>query len=230
MRQAIWSRVGPVTGLLFVVVLHIGFFIHGYPDVRPTDTQLANWLASVDMNRFGLGVYIEALGTLLFIPFAAWLYSHIRRDGTGSSWPAVAMLASATGWVILTLPIDELYVGMLGQARKGLDIRMAQTVVSISQASYDMTAIVLGLTLVAAGVSILGGGVMSRWAGWAAIVIGLTEVLSAPFGTDSTPAGLLPYFWVLAVAGYYTFRPGRARELVAGIAQPSLTSGLPATR
>ena len=68
------------------------------------------------------------------------------------------------------------------------------------------------------------------WAGWAAIVIGLIEVLSAPFGTDSTPAGLLPYFWVLAVAGYYTFRPDRTQELVAGIAQPSLTTELPATR
>lgn len=230
MRQAIWSRVGPATGLLFVVVLHIGFFIHGYPDVRPTDAQLSSWLASVDMNRFGVGVYIEALGTLLLIPFAAWLYGHLRRNGTGSSWPAVAMLASATGWVILTLPIDELYVGLLQQARKGLDIRMAQTVVSIGQASYDSTAIVLGLALVAAGVSILYGGVMSRRAGWAAIVIGLTEVLSAPFGTDSTPAGLLPYFWILAVAGYYTFRPGRARDLVPGIAQPSGTTGLPATR
>ncbi|MDQ6879120.1 MAG: hypothetical protein M3082_15805 [Candidatus Dormibacteraeota bacterium] len=230
MRQAIWSRVGPVTGLLFVIVLHIGFLIHGYPDVRPTDAQLANWLASVDTNRFGLGVYIEALGTLLFIPFAAWLYSHLRRDPRGSPWPAVAMLASATGWVILTLPIDELYVGILGQARRGLDIHVAQTVVSITQATYDMTAIVLGLALLAAGVSILGGGVMSWWAGWAAIVIGLIEVFSAPFGTDATPAGLLPYFWVIAVAGYYTFRPSRARELVTGIAQPSMTPGLPATR
>lgn len=229
MRQAIWSRVGPVTGLLFVVVLHVGFFIHGYPVVRPTDTQLSTWLASVDMNRFGLGVYIEALGTLLFIPFAAWLYSHLRRDGRGSSWPAVTMLASATGWVILTLPIDQAMVGLLDQSRKGLDIRVAQTVVSIHQASYDLTAIVLGLTLVAAGVSILSGGVMSRWAGWAAIVIGLIEVLSAPFGTDATPAGLLPYFYVLVVAGYYTFRPGRPRELVAGFPQPAMSTGLPGT-
>jgi hypothetical protein len=222
--------VGPVTGLLCVVVLHVGFFIHGYPDVRPTDAQLSSWLANVDVNRFGLGVYIEALGTLLFIPFAAWLYIHLRSDGAGSSWPAVAMLASATGWVILTLPIDQSLVGLLEQSRRGLDIRVAQTVVSVHQASYDMTAIVLGLALVAAGVSILRGGGMSRWAGWAAILIGLTEVLSAPFGTDATPAGLLPYFWILAVAGYYTFRPGRARELVAATAQPSVASGLPTAR
>jgi hypothetical protein len=213
MRETNWSRGGAVTGLLFVVVLHIGFFIHGYPAVRPTDAQLLSWLASVDMNRFGLGVSIEALGTLLFIPFAAWLHSHLRRDGTGPSWPAVTMLASATGWVILTLPIDQAMAGLLDQSRKGLDIRVVQTVVSIHQATYDLTAIVLGLTLIAAGVSILSGRVMSWWVGWAAIVIGLIEVLSAPFGTDATPAGLLPYFWVLAVAGYYTLRPGGGENL-----------------
>ena len=211
MREAIWTRVGPATGLLFVVVLHVGFFIHGSPDIRPTDAKLSSWLANVDVNRFGLGVYIEALGTLLFIPFAAWLYIHLRPDGTGSSWPAVAMLASATGWVILTLPIDQSLVGLLEQSRRGLDIRVAQTLVSVHQASYDTTAIVLGLALVTAGVSILRGGAMSRWAGWAAILIGLAEVLSAKFGTDATPAGLLPYFWVLAIAAYYTLR-GAGRE------------------
>lgn len=230
MRQAIWSRFGPVTGLLFVVVLHIGFFIHGSPNVRPTNAELSSWLANVDVNRFGLGVYIEALGTLLLIPFAAWLYTHFQREDAASFWPTVAMVAGATGWVILTLPINELYVGMLDQAHKGLEIHVAQTVVSISQASYDLTAIVLGLTLVAAGVSILHGGVMSRSAGWAAIIIGLIETLSAPFGTDATPAGLLPYLWILVVAGYYSIRPGRAREIVVGSSRPSLTTGLQATQ
>lgn len=230
MKEAIWSRVGPATGLLFVLVLHIGFFIHGHPAVRPTDTQLSSWLASVDVNRYGLGVYIEALGTLLFIPFAAWLYRHLRRDGTGPSWPAVAMLASATGWVILTLPIEQAFVALLNQSGKGLDIRVAQTVVSLSQGWYDTTAIVLGLTLVAAGMSILQGGAVARWAGWAAIVIGLAEMVSAPFGTDSTPAGLLPYFWILAVAGYYTFRPHRARQVVAGTTHPAVATELPAAR
>jgi hypothetical protein len=230
MREAIWSRVGPVTGLMFLALIFTGFSVHGYPTIRPTDAQLRGWLATVDVNKFSLGLYIENVGLALFIPFVAWLYGHLRRDGTGSSWPAVAMLASATGWVILTLPIDGAFVALLNQSRKGLDIRVAQTVVSIMQGWYDTTAIVLGLTLVAAGVSILRGGAMSRWAGWAAIVIGLAEVLSAPFGTDATPAGLLGYLWILAVGGYYTFQPGRARELVARTAQPSVTSGLPATR
>jgi hypothetical protein len=56
MKEAIWIRVGPATGILFVIVLHVGFLIHGYPDIRPSDSQLAIWLANVDVNRFRTGI------------------------------------------------------------------------------------------------------------------------------------------------------------------------------
>jgi hypothetical protein len=226
MKEAIWNRVGPVTGILFFGLVFTGLFVHGYPDIRPTDAQLAKWLASIDVNRFSLGIYIEAVGYALFLPFAAWLYGHLKQRGVGASWPAVAMLAAAAAWVILTLPINELYVGMLEQARRGLDIRVAQTVVSINQAWFEMTSVLLALTLLAAGVSILRGAAMSRWAGWAAVAVGLTLFLPAA-ALFLQPVG---YLWFLAVAGYYTFRPAWVREVVASTAQPTGATGLPAAR
>src|ERR1700680_4277399 len=139
MKEAIWSRVGPAAGLLFFPVLMVGFFIHRYPDIRPSDAQLANWLSSVDVSRFKLGVYIEAIGVVLLIPFAAWLYGHARRGARDSHGAAVAMLIATGVWVALTLPINESWAGLVDQGRKGLDIHVAQTVVSINQAWYDMT-------------------------------------------------------------------------------------------
>jgi hypothetical protein len=38
------------------------------------------------------------------------------------------------------------------------------------------------------------------------------------------------YLWFMAVAGYYTFRPARVREVVAGTAQPTVATGLPALK
>jgi Domain of unknown function (DUF4386) len=226
MKEAIWSRVGPAAGLLFFPVLMIGFAIHGYPNIQPTDAQLAKWLASVDINTFKLGVYVEALGTVLLIPFAAWLCDHLRRGTRDSSWPAVAMLATGAGWVILTLPINEAWVGLIEQARKGLDIQMAQTVVSINQAWFEMTGILFGLMLIAAGVAIVRGGAMSRWVAYAGIIIGVGSVVSVPLGEASTPAQLLGFLWLVAVAGYYTLRP---RTLVTRTAKQSLASGVAAT-
>jgi hypothetical protein len=225
MKEAIWSRVGPATGILFVIVLHVGFFIHGYPDTRPSDSQLASWLANVDVTRFKTGSYIEAVGVVLFIPFLAWLYSRLRQANRDSSWPAVTMLAAGATWVAFTLPIVGAWAGLADQARKGLDVRVAQTIDSINQASYDLTGLVLGLILLAAGVAIVRGAAMSQWAGWAAIVIGVMYVVTLPFGVDASPAGLLGYVWMFAVALFYTFRPGRA----VGTAKQPVISGLSAT-
>jgi hypothetical protein len=230
MKQAIWNRVGPASGVMFFVLLMGGAGIHGYPDIRPSDSQLANWLANVDVNRFMAGANIEAIGVLFFLPFAAWLYSRLRQGPGDASFPAVTMLAAGVGWVAFTLPLLGAWAGLADQARKGLDVRVAQTVVSINQASYDLTAIVLGLTVLAAGVAIVRGRSMSRWAGWAAIIIGVLYMVTLHFGVDATLIGLLGYLWILAVAGYYTFRPGRERQVVATAGHQSMAAGMPATR
>lgn len=228
MRQAIGNRVGPASGVLFFVLLMSGAIIHGYPDIRPSDTQLANWLAHVDVGRYRTGTYIEAVGLLLFIPFVAWLHGRLRQGESESSWPAVTMLAAGAGWAVFSLLTLGAWAGLAEQARKGLDIRVAQTIDSINQASYDLTAIVLGLTILAAGVAIVWGGAMSRWLGWAAIILGVIDVVTLPLGIDASPAGLLGYLWLFVVACYCTLRPGQAREIDPVGAQVPVAGGLPA--
>jgi Domain of unknown function (DUF4386) len=224
MREAIWSRLGPAAGVLYFVLLMVGATIHGYPDIRPSDSQLANWLEGVDLNTFRLGIYTEAMGILLFIPFVGWLYGRLRQGTKDSSWPAVTMLVAGAVWVAPTLLLMGAWAGLAEQARKGLDIRVAQTIDSINQASYDLTAIVLGVTVLAAGVAIVHGGAMSRWVGWAAIIIGVIDVVTLPFGIDASPAGILGHLWLFAVAIYYTVRSARTREFVSGPAQRSLAA------
>jgi hypothetical protein len=227
MKQAIWRRVGPFTGLLSTALIFTGLSIHGYPDIRPTDAQLAKWLAGIDPNGFRLGIYIEQLGVVLFLAFAAWLYGHLRRKD--SSWLPVAMLAAAAAHVTVTLPLNEIYLGLVDQARKGLDIHLAQTVISINQEWFDMTGIVLGLFLLTAGATILRGEAMSRLVALATILIGASQVVTSPFGLTSTPAGMLPYVWFVAVAGYYTLRPARETESDLGPARARVASSLPVT-
>lgn len=223
MKESIWNRIGPATGIVWFCLLFTGLSVHGYPDIKPTDAQLTNWLASVDVNKFSLGVYIEALGLVSFLPFAAWLYGHLKRSSAGSSWPALVMLAAATAHTTLVLPINELYVAMLEQARRGLDIHVTQTVLSITQAWFEMTGVVFALILLAAGVAIVRGAAMSRWAGWAAIAIGLTLLVPAMVFIVT----MVGYLWFLAVAVYYTVRPSRAREHVADAVRPAIATGLP---
>ena len=226
MINAILNRVGPAAGVLFFPVIMLGFSIHGYPDIGPTDARLAKWLPGVDQKTFQLGVYIEALGTVLFIPFGAWLFGRLKQGAREASGPAIAMLAAGAGWVILTLPVNESWVGLVDRARKGVDIGVAQTIVSINQAWFEMTGILFGLTLIAAGVAIVRGRAISRWAGWAAIVVGVGVVASVPAGAAATPAQLVGFLWFLVIGGYYTFRPAGTREVRQAVA-PASAAGEP---
>ena len=55
------------------------------------------------------------------------------------SLPAAAMLAAGAGWAVVTLPINESWVGLVDRGGKGLDLGTAQIVVSINQAWFEMT-------------------------------------------------------------------------------------------
>jgi hypothetical protein len=222
-KAAIWSRVGPAAGLLFFVLAFAGLLIHGYPATRPTNVQLADWLASVNASKFRIGVYVEAIAIVLLVPFAVWLYGHLRQGPKDASPPALVMLIGAGLWVALSLPVNQSWLGLVDQARS-VDIRVAQTLDSINQATFEMTGLVMGLFLIAAGVAAVRGGAMSRWAGWAAILIGAVQVVMSPLGIDAGPTGLLAYLWIVGVAGYYTFRPARHSSVVKGAGQPVMRS------
>jgi hypothetical protein len=221
MKDAIWSRVGPAAGILFFVLSFAGLLVHGYPAVRASDAQLTQWFAGVDVTKFRVGIFIEAVGIALLLPFVAWLSGHLRQGARDSSWPTTVVVAAGAAWVTIGLAVNEAWVGLVDQARNGLDIRIAQTFISINQATYDMTGIVLGVILIAAGAAALRSGAMSPWVGWAAIIIGLFQVGSAPFGTDATPLSLLAYVWILGVGGYYTLRPAANRDLAPAVGRAS---------
>lgn len=190
-------------GLVYVVLALAGFAIHGYPATRPSDSELSGWIASTDLNRFAAGVYLEALGYVLFIPFVAWLYAMLRAAAGAGRWLAAIVLAAGVGYVILILPINEQWLGMLEQAKKGLDIRASATVAFTNQASFEMTSIIFGLFFLATGLAILRSGAMSRWAGWAAVLLGVVGMLPS----IGTTAQFVGYLWILPVSIYYTVRP-----------------------
>lgn len=226
MKQAIWNRVGPITGILSIGLTFIGASVHGFPDVRPTDAQLARWLASVDLNTFTLGIYIEDLSGVLWIVFAAWLYGLLRQGGAGASLAALVFLCANVAGVIATFPINAITLGLIEQARNGLDIRVSQTIISMTQAWFEASGPLGGLGYLAVGVAILRGRVMSRWMGWAAIAIGLESFV--PGNYLPIWLGVVGFLWDLAVAVYYTIRPVPEREMVAPAQRP-VASALSAT-
>lgn len=128
------------------------------PAIGASDRQLQEWIKVTDLSSFTVGVYIEALGILFLLPFVAWLCTTLRSATGFRPWTAVLTLAAGAGYVVLSLPINESWVGILEQGKRGLDVRVAQTLVSTGQAWFNMSNMMLGLFLIAAGLAILQRG------------------------------------------------------------------------
>src|SRR5438309_9602203 len=78
------SRIGAATGVVSVVVTFVGFGVHG---ALPTDTTAAaveTYVKSVSASQAGIGNYLELLGYLLVLAFAAYIYAVGRAGGTNS--------------------------------------------------------------------------------------------------------------------------------------------------
>src|SRR2546423_14986238 len=84
MTESAISRIGAATGVASVVVTFIGFGVHG---ALPTDTTAAadqTYVNGVSESQAGIGNYLQLLGYLLFLAFAAYLYAVGRAGGANS--------------------------------------------------------------------------------------------------------------------------------------------------
>src|SRR5215211_4590048 len=81
------TRVATALGLLSIILSVVGVTIHGYPAMDASGKEIVDWATTTSQQQFTIGIYVEALGTLLFLPFAAWLYTVAQRRAWVGSPP-----------------------------------------------------------------------------------------------------------------------------------------------
>src|SRR5438270_12083990 len=105
------SRIGAATGVVSVVVTFVGFGVHG---ALPTDTTadaVETYVKGVSASQAGIGNYLELLGYLLFLAFAAYLYA-VGRVGVTNSLHWLNVLGLAAGITYIAVSA----VAIAGQA------------------------------------------------------------------------------------------------------------------
>ena len=116
------SRVGAATGVVSVVVTFVGFGVHG---ALPTDTTaeaVEIYVKGVSASQAGIGNYLELLGYLLFLAFAAYLYAVGRAGATNSlHWLNVLGLAAAITYIAVSAFAIAGQVVMVNWAKAGAD-------------------------------------------------------------------------------------------------------------
>ena len=173
MSTVIRTRLAAVFGLLSVVGTFAGLAVHGYPDIGASGRQIAHWASTTNQHQFAIGIYVEAVAILLFLGFAAWLWSVARDAEGGSGWLSNACFSAAALHVVLALTSNAVWWAVLDGGRSGTNPQTLASIRDIAQHTYDTSFLCLGMFLILTGYVLFATRALPRLVGAAAMVLGL---------------------------------------------------------
>jgi hypothetical protein len=202
------TRLAAVFGLLSVAGIFAGLAIHGYPDIGASGGQITHWAITTNQHQFAVGIYVEAVSILLFLGFAAWLWSLARDAEGGSGWLATAGFSAAALHIVLALASNAVWWAILDSGRRGTNPQTLAIVRDVAQHTFDTSNLCLGMFLVLVGYVLFSTRAVPRLIGATALVLGLG--LMVP---QAIQIVMLPVFvWIVAVSIYLLVRPTLAAD------------------
>ena len=200
----------PLTGIVFIVLLVIGFIVTGEPPNADDGADKVVAFYVDDKDSIEAGVFLLALGTVFFIFFANYLRTVFRASATSATILVGAAIFAVGG------AIDGTILIALAEAGDDIDPTAAQSLQALWDNDFLPMAIGIAVFLVSIGSSILSTGVFPRWLGWLVLVAALISV--TPLGFFAFPlSGLL----VIVLSVWLTMRARRATPPPAGAVPPA---------
>ena len=173
------SWLAPLTGILFIVFLIVGFALAGEPP-DPTKDSAQEIVAFYVENdsRVLAGAIAQAIAGAMFIFFGGYLFRTLRASGA----EATAIVAVA-GTVVFAIgiAIDGTISFALAETAEDLEPGAVQALSGLWHNDFLPFAMGMLVFLMGFGVSIVRHGALPKWMGWVAIVVSLTAISPAFF-------------------------------------------------
>ena len=174
----------PLTGLVFIVLVIVGFIVQGEPPEASDDLQDIVSFYKDDKDSIEAGVFILALGTVFFVFFANYLRTVFRETSLSATILVGAAIFAVAGG------IDGMILVGTAEAIDDLEPASVQTLQALWDNDFVPFAIGITVFLVSIGVCILRTAVLPHWLGWIVLVLALLSV--TPIGFIAFPgSGLL---------------------------------------
>jgi hypothetical protein len=163
--------------------------------VATSTAKLTQDLAAPASTATWVGAYVELIGTVLFLCFAAWVCLRLGR----SIWSVVG-IAAATAYTAVTVSALALMDAISYRAGHGIDIPLARTIVTVNEAMYVTTWFLFALFLVAAAVLAVAAG--RRLLGTSAAAIAAFTLIAAPlsFNGIGQVSEMLFFAWTIGAS------------------------------
>jgi len=175
-----YARWLPLTGILFVVALIVGFIVAGEPpDAAGNSADEIVQFYTDNQDRVMAGVIILFIATVLFVFFASFLRSVLDRgageDGMFSRIAFVGAVVFAVGGAI-----DGTLIIAMSEAAGEVEPAQIETLQAFWDNDFLPLALGVVLFTLGSGISIVLHKSLPVWLGWIAIVLGIVGM--TPFG------------------------------------------------
>ena len=180
-----WERYAWVAGILYVIALvavSVVELLGGGLSQNASAAKIANTLHD-HRGRLLVIACLSVVYAAMFLIYLAKLYDLLRRDTDRSRFLGSLVLAGGTLFIALHAVSDIGIFGLLGAKLASFGSQHDQGV------SYTLYLMTYGLDSVgdvfgslfafAAGVLVIGSGVLPRWLGWVSILAGILFFLQA---------------------------------------------------
>jgi hypothetical protein len=200
------TRIGAALGLLSIVLVATGFAVAAATEttIASPPSEVAAFYTEAGLARTLAGGIVEALGLLLFLPFAAVLTGRVRDGGLSCGLLAPTARMAATVYVTICLaPGMSAGAAALWLAHHGSPDAVVLTALNdLRVLSYFIALVAFALFLVTIGMAGHLTGRLPRWTGWWAVGNGVAIVAGLPWAAANLidVFGLLGLLWVVAVA------------------------------
>jgi len=203
-----WDRVGPIAGILSVLLTVVAIVLTSsdMPDFIDDPDKIAAYYAD-DPGKLIGGYVIDGLGTILLIVFAAAVYVRLGGVRRGTLPPAAFGGAVAMSAMFMVYDVINLGLAFRADEDGSVPADSAAVLNDISNLALGMGATMFAAVFVACtAVSALGSGVLPRWLCYLSLVLAL-GLLIAPISWAFLPILVL---WVLVVSVLMWMSPSGA--------------------
>ncbi len=168
------QRLAPLSGIVFVAALIIGFFVlsNGGPQVTDSAQTISSYYVD-HHQRAEFVVGVIAVGLVFLAIFIAFLYDHLKAAETsGNLWSTLMLIGGIAG-IATFFAAGGVHVAIAdgGTHHFGLD-----AMVALNGLDNDMLiafVFALGLMLIGVAGATLTTLALPKWLGWAALVLGV---------------------------------------------------------
>jgi hypothetical protein len=190
--------VGPLMGVLFIVLAVIAILVGGEPPSADDDVQeiVDFYLDNKDEVEVSAALGTLAVAALIF--FANYFRRVLAEAGEGLMSATVLVGASI---MAIGLAIDGTISIALAEAADDLEPASVQTLQALWDNDFLPIALGAFVFLVSAGIAVIRTGVLPVWLGWIAIVLAVLG--PTPIGFVSFLGGAL---WILVASVMLTMR------------------------